>query len=243
MAHDFNNVLTVIMGYAQQMIDNPKPSQESVRYGASHIITAGDRAAALTRQLLAFGRKQVLQPSIVNLNAVIVDVDKMLRRLINENVEIVTKPSPKLGAVRADIGQIEQVLLNLVINARDAMPSGGKLTMETANVELDDDYASKHAGVRPGAYVMLAVSDTGLGMDVETQSHIFEPFFTTKESGKGSGLGLATVYGIVQQSAGHIWVYSEPGRGSTFKVYLPRVEEAAEAVVKPRGGSADDPGA
>jgi signal transduction histidine kinase/ActR/RegA family two-component response regulator len=234
VAHDFNNVLTVIMGYAQQMIDNPKPSQESVRYGASHIITAGDRAAALTRQLLAFGRKQVLQPSIVNLNAVIVDVDKMLRRLINENVEIVTKPSPRLGAVRADIGQIEQVLLNLVINARDAMPSGGKLTMETANVELDDDYASKHAGVRPGAYVMLAVSDTGLGMDVETQSHIFEPFFTTKESGKGSGLGLATVYGIVQQSAGHIWVYSEPGRGSTFKVYLPRVEEAAEAVVKPR---------
>jgi CheY-like chemotaxis protein len=221
------------MGYAQQMIDNPKPSQESVRYGASHIITAGDRAASLTRQLLAFGRKQVLQPSVVNLNSVIVDVDRMLRRLISENVEIVTKPSPKLGSVKADIGQIEQVLLNLVINARDAMPSGGKLTMETANVELDDDYANKHAGVRPGAYVMLAVSDTGGGMDAETQSHIFEPFFTTKELGKGSGLGLATVYGIVQQSAGHIWVYSEPGRGSTFKVYLPRIEEPAEAVSRP----------
>jgi signal transduction histidine kinase/CheY-like chemotaxis protein len=233
VAHDFNNVLTVIMGYAQQMIDNPKPSQESVRYGASHIITAGDRAASLTRQLLAFGRKQVLQPSVVNLNSVIVDVDRMLRRLISENVEIVTKPSPKLGSVKADIGQIEQVLLNLVINARDAMPSGGKLTMETANVELDDDYANKHAGVRPGAYVMLAVSDTGGGMDAETQSHIFEPFFTTKELGKGSGLGLATVYGIVQQSAGHIWVYSEPGRGSTFKVYLPRIEEPAEAVSRP----------
>jgi signal transduction histidine kinase/ActR/RegA family two-component response regulator len=222
VAHDFNNVITVIMGYAQHMIEFPDP--DTVHNSASQILTASSRAASLTRQLLAFGRKQILQPSVVNLNAVIVDVDKMLRRLITENVQIVTRPAATLGCVKADLGQIEQVLLNLVINARDAMPGGGTITVETANVELDEAYTSQHAGVRPGSYVMLAVSDTGIGMDEATKSHIFEPFFTTKEMGKGSGLGLATVYGVVQQSGGHVWVYSEPGRGSTFKVYLPRVE-------------------
>ena len=230
VAHDFNNVLTVIMGYAQHMIEFHDP--DTVHNSASQILTASNRAASLTRQLLAFGRKQILQPSVLNLNAVIVDVDKMLRRLITENVQIVTRPAPTIGCVKADLGQIEQVLLNLVINARDAMPRGGTITVETANVELDETYASQHAGVRPGSYVMLAVSDTGVGMDEATKSHIFEPFFTTKETGKGSGLGLATVYGVVQQSGGHIWVYSEPGRGSTFKVYLPRVEdEAGKAAV------------
>jgi signal transduction histidine kinase/ActR/RegA family two-component response regulator len=222
VAHDFNNVLTVILGYAQQMIEFP--TADTVRHGAGQIVTASNRAASLTRQLLAFGRKQVLQPSIINLNAVIADVDKMLRRLISENVQIVTRPAAGLDAVKADLGQIEQVLLNLVINARDAMPGGGTITVETANVELDEAYSRQHAGVRPGSYIMLAVSDTGIGMDENTKSHIFEPFFTTKEPGKGSGLGLATVYGVVQQSLGHVWVYSEPGRGSTFKVYLPRVE-------------------
>ncbi|MGA2856365.1 MAG: ATP-binding protein [Candidatus Sulfotelmatobacter sp.] len=232
VAHDFNNVLTVILGYAQQLLDNRTPSAEIVHRSAGHILTAGERAASLTRQLLAFGRKQLLQPTVLNLNVVLVDIDKMLRRLISENVEIVTKPAPKLGSVRADIGQIEQVILNLVINARDAMPTGGSLTLETGNADLDESYAQEHAGVRPGSYVMLAVSDTGIGMDAETQAHIFEPFFTTKEHGKGSGMGLATVYGVVQQSGGHIWVYSEPGRGSTFKLYLPRVEEAAETAAK-----------
>jgi len=232
VAHDFNNVLTVILGYAQQLLDNRTPSAEIVHRSAGHILTAGERAASLTRQLLAFGRKQLLQPTVLNLNVVLVDIDKMLRRLISENVEIVTRPAPKLGSVRADIGQIEQVILNLVINARDAMPTGGSLTLETGNADLDENYAQEHAGVRPGSYVMLAVSDTGIGMDAETQAHIFEPFFTTKEDGKGSGMGLATVYGVVQQSGGHIWVYSEPGRGSTFKLYLPRVEEAAETGAK-----------
>ncbi|SPF49385.1 putative Periplasmic sensor hybrid histidine kinase [Candidatus Sulfotelmatobacter kueseliae] len=232
VAHDFNNVLTVILGYAQQLLDNRTPSAEIVHRSAGHILTAGERAASLTRQLLAFGRKQLLQPTVLNLNVVLVDIDKMLRRLISENVEIVTKPAPKLGSVRADIGQIEQVILNLAINARDAMPGGGTLTLETGNADLDESYAQEHAGVRPGSYVMLAISDTGIGMDAETQAHIFEPFFTTKEDGKGSGMGLATVYGVVQQSGGHIWVYSEPGRGSTFKLYLPRVEEAAETAAK-----------
>jgi signal transduction histidine kinase/CheY-like chemotaxis protein len=228
VAHDFNNVLTIIMGYAQQLIDFPDANPDAVQNNASQIITASSRAAALTRQLLAFGRKQVLQPTVVNLNEIIVDLDKMVRRLISENVEIVTRPATKLGTVKADPGQIEQVLLNLVINARDAMPHGGTLTVETANVELDQAYADKHAGMRPGPYVALAVSDTGIGMDAETQAHIFEPFFTTKEMGKGSGLGLATVYGVVQQSGGHISVYSEPGRGSTFKVYLPRAGDVTE---------------
>ena len=234
VAHDFNNVLTVILGYAQQLLDNRTPGAEIVHRSAGHIITAGDRAASLTRQLLAFGRKSLLQPSVINLNSVLVGLDKMLRRLIHESVEIVTRPAPQLGSVKADVGQIEQVILNLAINARDAMPSGGTLTLETANMDLDEAYAREHAGVSPGSYVMLAVSDTGIGIDADTLSHVFEPFFTTKETGKGSGMGLATVYGIVQQSGGHVSVYSEPGRGSTFRIYLPRVEEVAEPACKPR---------
>ena len=233
VAHDFNNILTVILGYAQQLLENRTPSADSVHRSAGHILTAAERAASLTRQLLAFGRKSLLQPSILNLNVVLVDLDKMLRRLISENVEIVTKPASKLASVKADIGQIEQVILNLAINARDAMPAGGTLTLETANADLDEAYAQEHANVRSGSYVMLAVSDTGVGMDAETQAHIFEPFFTTKEDGKGSGMGLATVYGIMQQSGGHISVYSERGRGSTFKLYLPRVAEVAEPSAKP----------
>ena len=239
VAHDFNNVLTIIVGYAQQLVDFPNLKPDEVQNNAGQIITASNRAAALTRQLLAFGRKQILQPQVINLNAVLVDVDKMLRRLISENVEIVTRPALDLGAVKADLGQIEQVVLNLVINARDAMPQGGTVTIETANVDLDEAYAREHAGVRPGSYVMLAVSDTGVGMDKETQLHIFEPFFTTKESGKGSGMGLATVYGAVQQSGGHVWVHSEAGQGSAFKVYLPRVEGiAAQTETGPVGQAA-----
>ena len=184
---------------------------------AGQIITASNRAAALTRQLLAFGRKQVLQPSMVNLNAIIVDVDKMLRRLISENVEIITRPAPRLGSIKADLGADRTGFAEPGHQCARRDARGGTLTLETANVELDQAYADEHAGVRAGAHVMLAVSDTGVGMDAETQSHIFEPFFTTKEMGKGSGLGLATVYGVVQQSGGHVSVDSEPGRGSTFK--------------------------
>ncbi len=228
VAHDFNNLLTIIMGYSQLLLDRLGPG-EAMRWQVDEIKKAGERAASLTRQLLAFSREQVLKPHILDLNSVVANMEKMLRRLIGEDIELVTVPGANLGRVKADPGQIEQVLMNLAVNARDAMPQGGKLTIETGNVDLGEGYARSHVTVRPGPYVMMAVSDTGCGMDAETQSHIFEPFFTTKDKDKGTGLGLATVYGIVKQSGGYIWVYSEPGRGSTFKVYLPQVQEAAEA--------------
>jgi PAS domain S-box-containing protein len=235
LAHDFNNLLTVIKGYSRMVLDDPRRA-DRVQANVERIDAAAERAAALTRHLLAFSRKQVLQPELINLNALVDNLDHMLRRLIGEDIEIVTVPAPNLGSVNADPGQIEQVIMNLVVNARDAMPQGGRITLETANVTLDAAYAREHEGVVPGSYVMLAVSDTGTGMDPQTQARIFEPFFTTKELGRGTGLGLSTVYGIIKQSGGHIWVYSELGRGTTFKIYLVRVQDVA-AVTAPAARS------
>jgi two-component system cell cycle sensor histidine kinase/response regulator CckA len=229
VAHDFNNLLGVIIGYADLLQKDIGPQHPGMRR-LEQIHKASGRAIALTRQLLAFSRKQVLQPRVLDLNAVVGEVEKMLARLIGEDIQISTVLAPQLGRVKADPGQVEQVIVNLAVNARDAMPGGGKLIIETGNVELDDNYLRHHAGARPGPHVVLAVSDTGHGMDAETLARIFEPFFTTKEQGKGTGLGLSTVYGIVKQSGGYVMVYSEPGRGTTFRVYLPRVEEAAEDV-------------
>jgi len=229
IAHDFNNLLTVITGYSKLLLQRDLDDHDPRRKYVVEIDKAGERAAALTHQLLAFSRKQVLQPEVLDLNVVIAEMDKMLQRLIGEDINLVTVPGKGLGWVKADPGQMEQVIVNLAVNARDAMPLGGKLTIETANVELDERYAHQRAEVTSGPYVMLAVSDTGMGIDEETLSHIFEPFFTTKEQGKGTGLGLATAYGIVKQSGGHLWVYSEVGRGTMFKVYLPRIGEVVEA--------------
>ncbi|HET6179044.1 MAG TPA: ATP-binding protein [Candidatus Sulfotelmatobacter sp.] len=230
IAHDFNNLLMVISGYSEFLLER-LGDEPRLRGPAQEIASASERASSLTRQLLAFSRKQMLAPRIVNLNDVATENLKMLTRMIGEDVDLVLVPGQNLWAVRADAGQIEQVIMNLAVNARDAMPSGGKLTIETSNVTLDDEYARFHAPLRPGDYVMVAISDTGAGMDAETQSHIFEPFFTTKGT-KGTGLGLSTVYGIVKQSGGYIWVYSETGRGTTFKIYLPRVASTSETAMQ-----------
>lgn len=222
IAHDFNNLLTAIFGYTDLLLLQTDPN-EWRRDDIIEIDKAAQRAAALTQQLLAFSRKQILQPKIIDLNSIVFDLEKMLRRVIGEDVELVTVTDPQLGQVKADPGQIEQVIMNLVVNARDAMPRGGKLIIETTNIHLDKAYASRHIAVEPGHYVQLTITDSGEGVDEATLAQIFEPFFTTKERGKGTGLGLSTVYGIVKQSGGNIWVYSEVGLGSSFKIYLPRV--------------------
>ena len=230
IAHDFNNLLMVISGYSEFLLERIG-AEPQLRGPAQEIASAAERASSLTRQLLAFSRKQMLAPRIVNLNEVATENTKMLTRMIGEDIDLVMVPGANLWPVRADAGQIEQVIMNLAVNARDAMPSGGKLTIETSNVTLDEAYARFHAPLPPGDYVMVAISDTGNGMDNETQSHIFEPFFTTKGT-KGTGLGLSTVYGIVKQSGGYIWVHSEVSRGTTFKIYLPRVASTGETATQ-----------
>src|SRR5216110_240952 len=232
IAHDFNNILTAITGHADLLLED-LGHHDPRRADVDEIRRSADRAAGLTRQLLAFSRQQVLQPKVVDLNALVLDMDKLLRRLIGEDVELATVLDPTLGRVTADPGQLEQVIVNLAVNARDAMPQGGKLTLETRNIDLDSSYTLEHSLVKPGPYVQLTVSDSGIGMDEETQAHAFEPFFTTKPRGQGTGLGLAMVYGTVKQSGGFIWVYSEPGHGATFKIYLPRVDAPVEAATLP----------
>lgn len=235
VAHDFNNLMMAVIGYSTLLLQGLEAGSP-LRKDLERIKKAGESAAALTNQLLAFSRKQVVQRQVLDLNSVLAETQKMLARLIREDIELVSTLEPKLWRVLSDPSRIEQVIMNLAINARDAMPRGGKLTIETANAYLDETYASQHAGVVPGQYVMLAVSDNGVGMDPETLAHIFEPFFTTKAKGKGTGLGLATVYEIVKQSGGHIWVYSELNHGTTFKVYLPRAEAEAD-VMKSEDGT------
>jgi two-component system, cell cycle sensor histidine kinase and response regulator CckA len=229
VAHDFNNLLSVIIGYSDVLLGDSGLDARTQKH-AEEIKKAGNRAAALTRQLLAFSRQQVLEPKVLKLNSIVVETERMLRRLIGEDIELETKLAPNLGAVKADPGQMGQIVMNLAVNARDAMPNGGKLTIATGDAELDEEYAWRHVPCVPGLYVTLTVTDTGIGMDAETKAHIFEPFFTTKELGKGTGLGLSTVYGIVKQSGGYIWVYSEPGQGSVFKIYLPRVDQPVRHV-------------
>jgi PAS domain S-box-containing protein len=229
LAHDFNNILGIILGYGEQTLRTLPETAEERRY-IERIVDAGTRATKLIEQLLAFGRKQILQPRVINLNTVVAEMEQLLERLAGEDIDIRVKLDPELGAVKADPAQMERVIMNLAVNARDAMPNGGKLIIETANAELDASYTSRHGAVEPGRYVMLAVSDTGVGVGSEIQSKIFDPFFTTKGASKGTGLGLSTVHGIVNQSGGYIWVYSEPGNGATFKIYLPMVEAAPEAV-------------
>jgi nitrogen-specific signal transduction histidine kinase/CheY-like chemotaxis protein len=232
IAHDFNNILTAILGYADLLLDE-HPGDAPWRADIIEIKHSAERAAALTRQLLAFGRKQILIPHVVDVNGLVGDLERMLRRLIGEDIELVAALAPDVDLVKVDPGQLTQALLNLVVNARDAMPGGGKLTIETANARLDETYVATRDDVVAGAYVMIAVSDTGIGMRADVLERLFEPFFTTKQRGQGTGLGLSTAYGIVKQSGGHIAVYSEVSRGSTFRVYLPRTDEPLAAVPEP----------
>ncbi len=233
VAHDFNNILSVILSYSDMLLADQVPP-ERMKDDVEEIHNAALRAADLTRQLLTFSRQQVVAPRVLNLNEIVASLDKMLRRLVGELVEVKVVTSPDLGRVRADPGQIEQVILNLVVNARDAMPSGGRVVIETANVDLDETYAASHPHAKAGSHVMLSVTDTGTGMSRETQAKVFEPFFTTKEKGKGTGLGLAMVFGIVRQSGGTIWLHSEQGHGTTFKIFLPRsLEDLKEASSPP----------
>lgn len=227
VAHDFNNLLSVVLSCAE-LLYMDLPAEDPLRADVDEIRLAGQRATELTRQLLTFSRRRVLEPKVLNLNEVIEGSARMLGRLLGADIELTCLHEPTLGRIVADPGTVDQVLMNLAVNARDAMPSGGNLTIETRNVFLDDEYARVHLEAKPGPYVMLAVSDTGHGMDREVQRRVFEPFFTTKEQGKGTGLGLATVFGIVKQNAGHIWLYSEPGVGTTFKIYFPEVHAVAE---------------
>jgi PAS domain S-box-containing protein len=230
VAHDFNNLLTAITGHTQILLESV-PDSKSERADLLEIDRAAARAASLTKQLLAFSRKQVLQPAVLELNALVSGIERMLRRLIGADVQLVTVLDPGAGRIKADPNQIEQVIMNLVVNARDAMPEGGTIIIETSNVQIGEQDAAAHGGAAPGDYVQLAITDSGVGMDRDTMSHIFEPFFTTKEAGKGTGLGLSTVYGIISQSGGHVWALSEPGQGTIFKVLLPRVETRTAAPV------------
>ncbi len=242
VAHDFNNLLVVIQSYTE-LIREDLPAGDPKRNDLDEVLAASRRAAALTKQLLAFSRSEAIQPTVVQMNDVVGGIEKMLRRIIGEDIELVTALSPDLGSIRADAGQLDQVILNLSVNARDAMPSGGQLTIETQNVVLEQDYADVHSRVTPGDFVMLAVTDTGVGMDAETERRIFEPFFTTKEVGKGTGLGLATVYGIVQQSGAQIRVHSEMGRGTAFKIYFPRLDSVVSEATPNRDSiAAPQPG-
>jgi CheY-like chemotaxis protein len=242
VAHDFNNILGVINGYSEILLED-KDFPESYREAVGEILSAGHRAASLTRQLLAFSRKLVLKPQVLSFNTIIENFDKMLRRLIGEEIEVKTELEADLYQVKADPSQMEQVLLNFCINARDAMPEGGRITIRTENVDVDQMMAAQHPGLSPGCFVKLSVSDTGIGMDKETVARVFEPFFTTKGPERGTGLGLATVYGIVKQSGGHVTVYSEPGEGSVFSVYLPiaaeqtQVREQPKAMQELKGGT------
>src|SRR5436305_3178554 len=228
VAHDFNNLLTIIQGYSSMSLEGLDPA-DPLREPIEEIERAAVSAAALTRQLLTFSRRQVVRPQILNLNTTLGQVEKMLRRVIGEDVELILAPGEGLDPIRADPGSIEQILMNLAVNARDAMPNGGQLILETANMCLDQEYAGAHLAVKTGPHAMLAVTDTGIGMSAEVRERLFEPFFTTKPQGQGTGLGLATVYGIVQQMEGSIWVYSEPGKGSTFKILFPSAQSGAMA--------------